>query len=52
MVTVPNAVNSVMRRNLIGLGEDGFQKIVKEVVLRPGSEAFNGGIRHKVPCRS
>lgn len=32
MVTVPNSVNSVMRRNLKQLGEDGFQALVKDVV--------------------
>jgi hypothetical protein len=37
MVTVPNAVNSTMRRNLVELGEAGFQSLVKGVVknLKP-----------------
>jgi hypothetical protein len=37
MVTVPNAVNSLMRRNLIGLGEIGFEALAKE--YRHQSEA-------------
>jgi len=32
MVTVPNAVNTAMRRNLIELKEAGFKDLVKEVV--------------------
>ena len=32
MVTVPNAVNTVMRENLKQLGEEGFQALAKEVL--------------------
>jgi hypothetical protein len=32
MVTVPNAVNTAMRRNLIALKEPGFQGVIKDVV--------------------
>ena len=32
MVTVPNAVNTAMRRNLVALKEPGFQAIIKDVV--------------------
>ncbi|UGX90328.1 hypothetical protein G6321_00031325 [Bradyrhizobium barranii subsp. barranii] len=34
MVTVPNAVNGTMRRNLIKLGEDGFQQLATRVLNR------------------
>lgn len=37
MVTVPNAVNNTMRRNLIKLGEVGFQALAEDIVnnLKP-----------------
>ena len=32
MVTVPNAVNNVMRRNIVKLGDDSFRSLVKKIV--------------------
>jgi len=32
MVTVPHAVNNLMRRNLVKLGEDGFRALAKNIV--------------------
>ena len=61
LATVPNAVNSVMRRNLIKLGEDGFKNVVKDAqepesrycantgALHRGSGAFSGGNRADNP---
>ncbi len=34
VITVPNAVNSVMRRNLINLSEEGFLSLVEDIVTR------------------
>lgn len=33
MVTVPNSVNSTMRRNLIKLGEEGFAALTKDILI-------------------
>jgi hypothetical protein len=56
MVTVPNAVNNAMRKNLVKLGEAGFQALATDIVnnLKPllqitrgqrhGAGAFSGGI--------
>jgi hypothetical protein len=59
MVTVPNAVNTVMRRNLIKLGEDGFQALAREVVngLKPllrshkGATPWFRGIQRRYPSQ-
>jgi hypothetical protein len=32
MVTVPNAVNNIMRRNIVHLGEDGFRTLVQSIL--------------------
>jgi hypothetical protein len=44
MATIPNAVNSVMRRNLKHLGEAGFHTLAKKIVdnLRPLLRAHKG----------
>jgi hypothetical protein len=44
MVTVPNAVNSLMRRNLVELGEDGFADLVSAILrnLNPLLRKHNG----------
>jgi hypothetical protein len=39
MVTVPNAVNNTMRKNLIELEETGFQKLVADIVKKPRAAA-------------
>jgi hypothetical protein len=46
MVTVPNAVSTVMRGNLIALGEDGFRALAKEVVrnLKPLLRSHAGAV--------
>lgn len=59
MVTVPNAVNNTMRRNLINLGEDGFQALAKEVVnnLKPllrrhkGAAPWFRGVQRRYPAQ-
>lgn len=59
MVTVPNAVNTAMRRNLIRLEESGFQALVQEVVvnLKPLLRAHEGatpwfrGIQRRFPTQ-
>jgi hypothetical protein len=59
MVTVPNAVNSTMRRNLKQLGDAGFQALAKEVVnnLKPMVRAHKGvapwcrGLQRRYPTQ-
>jgi hypothetical protein len=59
MVTVPNAVNAVMRRNLIKLGEGGFQGLAKDVVnnLKPllrshaGAAPWFRGVQRRYPSQ-
>ena len=59
MVTVPNAVNSVMRRNLKQLSEAGFQALVKEVIdnLQPllrdhkGATPWFRGVQRRYPSQ-
>jgi hypothetical protein len=59
MVTVPNAVNSTMRRNLIELGEDGFQQLASRVLknlkplLRshPGAAPWCRGVQRRYPSQ-
>jgi hypothetical protein len=59
MVTVPNAINSTMRRNLIELGEAGFQSLTSGVVknLRPvlrecpGAAPWGRGIQRRYPSQ-
>ncbi len=45
-VTVPNAVNRTTRRNLVQLGEAGFQKLAEDIVqnLAPLLRAENGAV--------
>jgi hypothetical protein len=58
-VTVPNAVNNIMRRNLIKLGESGFQALAKDVLdsLKPllrdhkGATPWFRGIQRRYPSR-
>ncbi|WP_271628027.1 hypothetical protein [Bradyrhizobium sp. CCBAU 11445] len=59
MVTVPNSVNSTMRRNLIQLGEAGFQSLASGIVknlkpvLRkcPGAAPWGRGIQRRYPSQ-
>src|SRR5207248_1996077 len=59
MVTVPNAVNSVMRRNLKKLGEAGFQALLQEVVAsmasllhqHPGATPWFRGAQRRYPSQ-
>jgi hypothetical protein len=59
MVTLPNAVNRVMRRNIVELGEDGFQALAKEVVgnLKPllrkhkGATPWFRGVQRRFPSQ-
>jgi hypothetical protein len=59
VVTVPNAVNSLMRRNLIGLGEVGFEALAKNIVtnLKPllskhkGATPWFRGIQRRYPSQ-
>ncbi|MVT68362.1 hypothetical protein GPL21_25020 [Bradyrhizobium pachyrhizi] len=59
MVTVPNAVNGTMRRNLIEIGEDGFQKLVSGVVKnlkpllrhQPGATPWFRGVQRRYPSQ-
>lgn len=45
MVTVPNSVNSTMRRNLINLGEQGFEALTLEILanMKPLLRSHKGG---------
>ena len=59
MVTVPNAVNNVMRRNLKQLGEEGFQELAREVLnnLKPllrvhkGATPWFRGVQRRYPSQ-
>lgn len=59
MVTVPNAVNSTMRRNLKTLGEDGFRELTKKVLqgMKPllrrheGAAPWFRGIQRRYPSQ-
>ena len=59
MVTVPNAVNTAMRRNLIALEEEGFQDIIEKVVARmnplllahKGATPLFRGIQRRYPTQ-
>ena len=59
MVTVPNAVNSVMRKNLISLGEDGFQAMIEKIVIRmkpllnkhKGAAPWFRGVQRRYPSQ-
>jgi hypothetical protein len=59
MVTVPHAVNNVMRRNLVKLGEDGFQALAENIIgnLRPLLHAHKGatpwfrGVQRRYPSQ-
>jgi hypothetical protein len=59
VVTVPNAVNSLMRRNLVGLGEVGFEALAKNIVtnLKPllskhkGATPWFRGIQRRYPSQ-
>jgi hypothetical protein len=59
MVTVPNAINAVMRGNIVGLGEDGFHSLVRNIVsnLTPLLRAQSGarpwfrGLQRRYPAQ-
>jgi hypothetical protein len=59
MVTVPNAVNNAMRRNLVDLGEDGFEALAKDIVtnLKPLLRKYKGaapwfrGVQRRYPSQ-
>ena len=59
MVTVPNAVNNTMRKNLVKLGEVGFQALAAEIVsnLKPllrdhkGATPWGRGIQRRYPSQ-
>lgn len=60
MVTVPNAVNSTMRSNIVRLGPDGFQELAREVLqtlapllLRnhPGAKPWFRGVQRRYPLQ-
>jgi hypothetical protein len=59
MVTVPNAVNNVMRHNLMNLGEAGFQALTEGIVnnLKPllsdhhGATPWFRGIQRRYPSQ-
>jgi hypothetical protein len=59
MVTVPNAVNNVMRRNLKDLGEEGFQALTEMVLknLKPllrdhtGAAPWFRGVQRRYPAQ-
>jgi len=59
MVTVPHAVNNVMRRNLIKLGEAGFRALAKDIVsdLKPllrdceGATPWFRGVQRRYPSQ-
>lgn len=60
VVTVPNAVNGVMRRNLVELGEEGFSTLAKDIVsnLKPLLRKYKGatpwfrGVQRRYPSQS
>ena len=59
MVTVPHAVNNVMRRNIVSLGEDGFRELAGNVVknLKPllhdhkGAAPWFRGLQRRYPTQ-
>jgi hypothetical protein len=59
MVTVPNAVNNVMRRNLIKLGREGFETLTDDIVrnLKPllrnhkGATPWFRGLQRRYPTQ-
>ncbi|WP_210180250.1 hypothetical protein, partial [Bradyrhizobium yuanmingense] len=59
MVTVPNAINSTVRRNLIELGETGFSSLTSAIVrnlkpvLRkcPGAAPWGRGVQRRYPSQ-
>jgi hypothetical protein len=59
MVTVPNAVNTTLRRNLIKLGESGFQELSAQVLknLKPllrsniGAAPWFRGVQRRYPSQ-
>ena len=59
MVTVPNAVNNIMRRNIIELKEDGFRSLVTVIVgnlaplIRdhPGALPWFRGVQRRYPAQ-
>ena len=60
VVTVPNAVNNTMRKNLRNLGEKGFQKLAAEIVenLKPLLHDHEGavpslwGVQRRFPAQN
>jgi hypothetical protein len=59
MVTVPNSVNGTMRRNLISLGERGFEDLTRDVLghMKPLLRAHKGatpwfrGVQRRYPSQ-
>jgi hypothetical protein len=59
MVTVPHAVNNIMRRNLVKLGEEGFQVVAENIVdnLKPllrdhdGAAPWFRGVQRRYPSQ-
>jgi hypothetical protein len=59
MVTVPHAVNNLMRQNLVKLGEDGFQALAENIVnnLKPllhdheGATPWFRGVQRRYPSQ-
>lgn len=59
MVTVPNSVNSTMRRNLVDLGEEGFEELTRDVLgrMKPLLRAHKGatpwfrGVQRRYPSQ-
>jgi hypothetical protein len=59
MVTVPHSVNGTMRRNLVGLGQEGFYELVRTVIdnlapmLRdhPGAKPCFVGVQRRYPSQ-
>ena len=60
MVTVPNAVNSTMRSNIVRLGPDGFRALAREVLQtlapllhkHPGAKPWFRGVQRRYPSQS
>jgi hypothetical protein len=59
MVTVPNAVNNAMRKNLVKLGEAGFQALAADIINNlkgllhdhEGATPWGRGIQRRYPSQ-
>jgi hypothetical protein len=59
VVTVPHGLNTVMRRNIVGLGEDGFREVAANIVknLKPllgdhkGAAPWFRGLQRRYPAQ-